>query len=876
MTRADRPLDGLDDDIRDHIERETQDNIDRGMSPEEARRQAMLRFGNVGLVKEDTRAVWVWLWLEELVQDSRYTVRTFRRSVGYAAVAVVTLALGVGANTAIFSIVNAVVLQPLPYPEAARLVAIYEQHPAPLTRTRLSAENFLDLQRQARSFDALGGYIGTGFTLSGRGDPEFVVGQMISAELLVALGVEPLFGRWFGPEENEGGRDQVLLLSHALWQRRYGADPAIVGQTITANGKPYTVIGVMPAGFAFPDKRYQLWVPFAFRDNAQGMVNRSSRFLQVVGRLRSGVAFDQAQAELTTLAHGLENAFPRENADTTLRMASLADETLGDARRGLLLLFGAVGFVLLIACANVTSLLLARASTRQREMALRTALGASRTRLVRQVLTETLVLYAAGACAGMLLAGWALGAFLALSPEDIPRLDQTRIDFTTLVFTLGVTLVTGVAFGLIPALQAANRAPGEQLKTVARSMTADRASRRARAALVAAEVALSLMLMVGAGLAARTLVNLQRIDTGLNADGVLTFNVVPPEASYPDGAGVRRFHRDVIERLSTQPGAAAVGATSHLPLSGQNIENSFTPEGWIPSSPDQNAVAGLRGCAGRYIEAIGARLTAGRAFTDADTSTSQRVAMINEEFARRYWPGQDPVGKRLKLGGTDSEEPWHVVVGVYADLKHMGPQRETRPEVMLPYAQVDDVWVTRWMRGLSVVIRTTADPLRLVSVARDAVRSVDPSVPLVEPRPMSALVADSLAQPRFRSTLLLGFAWLALLLALVGIYGVMAFMVEQRSNEISVRVALGARPGAVIGLILRQGAVPVVIGLAMGVAGALAVGRAMRGLLFNVEPTDPVTFTATSALFAAVALVACVVPARRALSVQPVTALRAE
>jgi putative ABC transport system permease protein len=876
MNRAKRALDGLDDDIRDHLEREIQDNLDRGMSPEEARRQAMLRFGNVALAQEDTRAVWVWQWLEQLMQDSRYAIRTLRRSLGYAAGAVVTLALGIGANTAIFSIVNAVVLQPLPYPDPSGLFAIYEQHPAPVLRTRLSAESFLDLQREARSFEAIGGYIGTGFTLSGRGEPEFVVGQMISAELLDALDVEPLFGRRFRPDENEGGRDQVLLLSHGLWQRRYGADPAIVGQTITANGKPYTIIGVMPAGFEFPQKRYQLWVPFAFRNNAQGMVNRTSRFVQVVGRLRLGVTLDQAQAEVTTLAQHLADAYPRENANTTMRMASLVDETVGDVRTGLLLLLSAVGFVLLIACANVTNLLLARASTRQREIALRTALGASRARLVRQLLTETLVLYGAGACAGILLAASGLGALIALSPGDIPRLDQTRLDLTTLGFTLGITLLAGIAFGLVPALQGANRAPAEHLRTAARSMTADRASRHARAALVAAEVALALMLMVGGGLAARTLLQLQRVDTGLNPDGVLTFNLVPPEASYRDGESVRRFHREVIERLSAQPGAVVVGATTHLPLSGQNIENSFTPEGWTPPSPDQYAVGGLRGSAGRYVDAIGARITAGRAFTDTDTANSPLVAMINEQFARRYWSDQNPVGKRLKLGPPDSDEPWHIVVGVYADLKHMGPQAETRPEVLLPYAQVDDVWITRWMRGLSVVIRTTADPLSLVSVARDAVRSVDSSVPLVEPQRMSALVTDSVAQPRFRSTLLLSFAWLALLLAVVGIYGVVAFMVEQRTHEISVRVALGARPGAVIGLILRQGAVPVVTGLLIGLAGAFAVGRAMRGLLFNVEPTDPVTFLGTSALLASVALVACVVPARRALAVEPVNALRAE
>jgi putative ABC transport system permease protein len=524
----------------------------------------------------------------------------------------------------------------------------------------------------------------------------------------------------------------------------------------------------------------------------------------------------------------------------------------------------------------VTSLLLARASTREREIAVRTALGASRLRLVRQLLTETLVLYTAGAAAGILLTVWGLGGLIALGPGDIPRLEQTRVDLTTLAVTLGLTLVTGIAFGLVPALQGTHRAPAERFKVAARSTTADRASRRARAALVAAEVALSLMLMVGAGLAARTLLELQRVETGLDADGVLTFTLVPPEVSYPEGDRVRRFHREVIERLSAQPGAVVVGGTSHLPLSGQNVENSFTPEGWIPPSPSQYAIAGLRGIAGRFFEAIGARVTGGRAFTDADGATSQLVAMVNETFARRYWPGEDPVGKRLKLGGLQSDEPWHIVVGVYADLKHMGPQAETRPEVLLPYAQLDDAWVTQWMRGLSVVIRTTADPASLVSVARGAVQSVDPSVPLIEPLPMTTLVSASVAQPRFRSMLLLSFAGLAVLLAVVGIYGVVAFVVEQRAHEISVRVALGAQRASVMGLVLRQGSTPVVIGVVIGLAGAFVLGRAMQGLLFNVGPADPVTFIVMPALLAAVAVVACIVPARRALAVEPVNALRAE
>jgi putative ABC transport system permease protein len=384
------------------------------------------------------------------------------------------------------------------------------------------------------------------------------------------------------------------------------------------------------------------------------------------------------------------------------------------------------------------------------------------------------------------------------------------------------------------------------------------------------------MLMVGAALAARSLLQLQRVDTGLDADGVLTFNVVPPETAYAEGDSVRRFHREVVERLSAQPGAVAVGATSHLPLSGQNVESRITPEGWQPPTPGQGAVAGLRGVAGHFFDAIGAHVTAGRAFTDADTATSQPVAMVNEEFVRRYWPGQNAVGKRVKQGRSESEDPWKIVVGVYADLKHLGPQAETRPELMFPYSQTHDYWVTRFMRSLSVVVRTTSDPMSLLPAARRVVRSVDPSVPLVDPQRMTMLVADSVAQPRFRSTLLVSFAGLALLLAVVGIYGVVGFNIEQRTHEISVRMALGAQRASVVGLVLRQESVPVAIGVGLGIAGAIAVGRAMRGLLFNVQPADPLTFFTMPALLAAVALVACLIPTRRTLDIEPANALRAE
>jgi putative ABC transport system permease protein len=876
------------DELSQHLEDRRRELVDGGASEDEATRQALALFrdGNwlaryLAPLRQAqapapvTPGAPAGHLLRGVWQDVRHATRMLRNQPGFTLAAVLTLALGIGANTAIFSIVNAVLLEPLPYPEPSRLFVVQEGRPESGARTALSAENFLDVQREARSFEALGAYAIAGFTLSDRDAPESILGQTVSAELLDALGVAPLLGRSLRPDENEAGRDQVMLLSHGLWQRRYGGDRGVVGRTVTANGTPYTVVGVMPADFAFPGEQFEVWVPFAFRGNTEQVVNRGTNFLGVAGRLRDGTSPEQAQAELAAIASRLETAFPDVNADYGLGLASLTDETVGSVRTALLLVLSAVAFVLLIACANVTNLLLARASTREREMAVRAALGASRARVVGQLLAETLVLYAIGAGAGLVLAAWGLDALVALSPGDIPRLDRAALDPATLAFTLGITLVTGIAVGLVPALHATRRAPARQLQATTRSATTARATRRARGALVTAEVALSLMLMVGAGLAARTLVELQRVDTGFDADGALAFGVVAPDTGYPDGDTVRRFHREVVERLSMQAGAVAVGATSWLPLSGEHIARGFTPEGWPPASEGQQAIGSLRGVEGRPFEALGARVTAGRAFTDGDGAGSRLVAMVNDEFARRYWPGQDPIGKRVKEGRLDGEAPWRVVVGVYVDLKQ-GPAAEASPEVTLPYAQLDDYWTTQWMRGLSVVVRTANEPTSLIPAARAAVRSIDPSVPVVGPRRMTEVASDSMAHSRFRSTLLVAFAGLAVLLAVVGIYGVVGFNVEQRTHEVSVRIALGAQRASVVLLILRQESVPIVVGVVLGLAGAVAVGRAMRGLLFEVTPTDPVTFLAMPALLGAVALVGCLVPARRALGVEAAAALRAE
>ena len=814
--------------------------------------------------------------LANLAQDIRYAYRSLAHNRGFAAIAGVTLAIGIGANTAMFSIVNAVLLRPLPYPDATRLVVIHERHPPPVNRTRLAAENFLDLQRESRSFAAIGGYVGTGFTVSGQDEPELVIGQLVSAELFDALGVRTLVGRTFRPDENEGGRDRVVILSHALWQRKYGGDPTVVGRSITINATPYAIVGVMPPGFEFPEKRYQLWAPFAFRNNPLGMVTRGARYLRVVGRLRDAVDSRQAAAELDAIGQRLARAYPAYNENTTFGMTPLRDEAVGNVKAVLVLLLAAVAFVLLIACANVTNLLLARASTREREIAVRMALGASRMRLIRQLLTETLVLYAIGAVAGVTLAAWSLDALVSISPADIPRLDQASLDVSTLTFALAMTLVVGVVFGIAPAVQTSRHAPVEHLKSATRSATAGQGSHRMRAAIVAAEVALSLMLLVGAGLATRSLLQLHRVDTGMNLTGVLTFNVVAVENRYANAAALRRFHRELLDALEGQPGILDIGATTHLPLSGQDVENGFTPEGWKPTSPSDVAVAGLRGIGGDFFSTLGIRIVAGRAFGRTDVERSQKVVMVNQQFARRYWPGQDAVGRRLKMGGPDSGDPWRVVIGVYEDLKHRGPGSETRPEVSFPYEQLDENFMTQWARGASIVVRSAGAPAAVLPVARRALRSVDPTMPLVEPQAMDALLAENIAQPRFRSLLLLSFAVLAGVLAVIGIYGVVAYVVEQRAHEISVRIALGAQRRDVLRLVLRQGAAPVATGLALGLAGGVGVGRAMSGLLFGVTVTDPLTFIVMPLVLGSVAALASLLPARRAIRLDPTNALRAE
>ncbi|HEV8581580.1 MAG TPA: ABC transporter permease [Thermoanaerobaculia bacterium] len=865
----------IDEEMRFHLEMRARSLADQGLPPQEAESGARRAFGNPLLLRERTRDADVWVGLDTLLQDVRHSFRMLRRSPGFTVAAVVTLALGIGANAAVFSVVDAVLLRPLPYPEPDRLFVLYRLNTQEnIGRTRAAPLDFLDWQKRSRSFSAMAAHIGTGFTLTGGGEPEMVIGQLVSAELFDVLAARPLLGRTFRPDENEAGRDRVMLLSHRLWQRRFGGDPAVVGRTIVANNRPYTVVGVMPPGFDYPGSRYQLWVPFPFRGTNEDNlpVNRQSRYLQVIGRLEPGITPEQAAADLDRVGRQLAEEYPDSNSGTTANMISLTEDTVGGVRKALLLLLGAAGFVLLIACANVTSLLLARASTRRREMAVRSALGVGLPRLVRQLLTETLVLFAAGLVAGLLVAQGTLGAVRTVGPRDIPRLEEADLDTRALLLSATAAGVAALLFGLAPALQAARAGASGAAKIGGRVVTADPRHQRLRSAVIVAEVSVSLVLLTGAGLAVRSFLRLQGVEKGFDPDHAASFSVTLPAAKYPDAAAMRAVYRRLLDGWSSQPAFEAVGLTTALPLSGQDLENGVALEG----APDggELPVAGLRGVSPGYFKAMGIPVRRGRSFTLEDHETSLPVAVVNQAFARRYWPGQDPIGKRLSVDGSGG--PWRTVVGIVADVKHRGLETAPRPEVLLPYFQLDPGFLTSWSRGLSVVIRSSAGLSVIADLARRGVRAADLDMPLIDFQPMAQLVTESTAQPRFRTLLMGGFAAIAFILALVGVFGVMSYFVAQRTQELGVRMALGARRSQVFALVLRRGARLAALGVLIGLAGARALTGWMAGLLYEVSPTDPVTFVLAAALLTAAALAASYIPARRAAGLDPAVVLREE
>lgn len=811
-----------------------------------------------------------------LIQDIRYAVRLLLRSPGFTLTAAVTLALGIGATTLMFSIVNAVLWRPLPFPDPDRLLVFFTiNRQAGVGQIRTSALDFQDWRARAASFDALAGHVGTGFTFTGNGDPELVIGQVVTADFFKALGVRPALGRTFAADEFSPGRETRVVLSYPLWQRRFGGNAAIVGNTTTINGRPYTVVGVMPAGFAYPNATYELWAPLPTPPTPEmPPANRGSHYLQVIGRLKPGVSVAHAQTEIAGIAAALSRQFPDTNQNLSAAAAPLGDYAVRDVRTPLYVLLAAVGLVVLIACGNVTNLLLARATARTREVAVRQALGAGRWRLAQQFLTESITLYAIGAAGALALGAWGLSGIVALQPGGIPRLNEASIDSRVLTATLAVTFLTSLLFGLAPVVQGARTLPIHALKSGTPGGGFGPARQRVRMALVVGELALAVALLVGAGLAVRSLARLSSVNPGFDADAQLTFGIVMPAARYGTHEQMIAFADRLTSTIASHAGVQHAGATTHLPLSGQNLENGFTVEGFVPARPGDVAVAGMRGVTGDYFAALGIPIEAGRSFTSADRLGSQPVAIVNATFARQYWPGQSPIGKHLLEAGADG--PMRTVVGVIADIRHNGLAEEPRPEVDIPYSQLDSGFLTTWARGLTYVVRSTLPLADALAGARADVAETDPLIPLLTPRTIGDVASETLSEPRFRTWLLAAFAALALSLATIGVFGVLAFYVLQRTREIGIRVALGASRNDILGMIMVRGLTLAGAGIALGAAAAIPLALSMRSLLFGVAPLDALTLAASAAALALVAAAASYIPARRALSIEPVSALRLE
>jgi putative ABC transport system permease protein len=816
--------------------------------------------------------------MQTLLQDLRYGARILLKKPGFTLIAVLTLALGIGANTAIFSVVNAVLLRPLPYAEPGRLVALWESNAKRSeSREAISYPNFFDWRAQGKSFERVASFYTNDMALTGVATPVNLRSAVVSPDLFATLGVKPQLGRWFvGEEEKPGIR--AAIINHGLWRRQFGGDPNIVGRALTLNGKQFNVVGVMPAGFQFPIEAepVEVWVTSSIdgekTDPKEPSLNeqRGAHYLQALGRLKPGVTLEQAQAEMDVIGANLEKQYPDSNTRRGVKLVHYHNDLTSDYSEALWLILGAVGCVLLIACANVANLLLARATARYKEMAVRAALGANRRRVIRQLLTESLLLSLGGGLLGLLLAWWGTAALVRLIPEDVPRLAEINIDGWVFGFTLLVSVVTGVVFGLAPALQASKIELTEAMKEGSRSAGAGGGRGRLRGALVVAEIAIALVVLIGAGLLLQTFRRLQQVDLGFDTRNILTATVELPDARYPKPEQAASFYRTLLDRVRAMPGVEAVSAVVPQPLSGDTMTLSFDIEGRnIPKG--ERPSSHFRSISLDYFSVMKIPLLAGRAFTERDDSHSPGVVIVNETFAKRHFPNESPIGKHVKPGYSLEGEPvWREIVGVVKDVKHrQSLGRDYEPEYYLPHAQMP-------INSMNLVVRATNDPRSLARGIQREVQLLDRDIPVFRIKTLEQYLGVAVAQPKFNALLLSLFAGLALLLTAIGLYGVMAYSVVQRAQEIGLRIALGAQTGDVLKMVLRQGLKLTALGLGIGLATAFALTRYMQSLLFGVKAADPLTFAAIALLLIAVALVACWIPARRATKVDPMIALRCE
>jgi putative ABC transport system permease protein len=804
-------------------------------------------------------------------RDLRYAARNLSRSAGFTAIAVLTLAIGIGANTAIFSVVNAVLLKPLPFPEPERLVRVYENDET--VRGTASPPNFVDWQRDNTVFEHMGAYVRTAVALTGIGEAKRVPGSAVTGDFFSVLRTPPMLGRGISPAEAAPGRDRVVVLSHGLWQRLLGGDPKVLGRVMQLEGREYTVIGVMPPEFEYPAGA-EFWVPLAFSENDLS-TQRGAHYLDVVARLAPGVTLEQASTQLAGIARRLELQYPDTNTGARAAARLLHESLVGDVRPALLILLGAVGFVLLIACVNVANLLLARTAGRRRELAVRTALGAGRACLVRHVLTESVLLALLGGVAGVLLAVVGLKLLLALPMENMPRLEGTELDSAVLGFTFVVSALTGVLFGLLPAIKAglASDLTGA-LKAGGAAVTADRAGRRTRGALVITEMAFAVLLLAGAGLLLKSFVALQRVDPGFDPQGILTFDMALPSSRYAKPQQARAFFAELEERIAALPGAERVAGVFGLPLSGFNYSISVEGLDGGPAydHPGNARSTQLRVITPDYFRTMGIRLPDGRALNETDRAGAPLAVVVNESAAKLLWPGDDPLGHRIELGttfGLGGPRAGGTVVGMAADIRHYGLGEPTRPEVFVAHSQFP-------VDFMSMTVKTSVPPQTLVAAIRGEVQAMDRGLPLDQVRTMEEWVAASVAQPRFYMLLLGIFAVAALVLAAIGIYGVLAYAVRQQSSEIGIRRALGARAGDVMRSVVGTAMALAGGGLLAGLLASFALTRLLSGLLYGVSATDPWTFAGVALLLGGVALLASLIPAQRAARVDPVVALREE
>ena len=801
--------------------------------------------------------------METILQDLRVAFRTLKKSPGFVLVIVFTLALGIGANTALFSILDGVLLRPLPYPHPDRLVMVWEDWSkrAGPEREWTNPATFYDWRDQGKSFESMAAVNNWGPTLTGQGEPEQLMGAVVTRDMLSTLGVRPALGRDFRPDEDAPGAERVALLSHGLWQRRFGGSSAILGQSLSLSGVPFTVIGVMPEPFRFPVvPGAEIWSPM--RAAREG---RGNAVIRVVGRLKPGVSLERARSEMGVVARRIAAQYPDTNTGIGASVVPLRENFAGEARRPLLVLFAAVGFVLLIACANVANLLLSRATGRHREMAIRRALGASRGRIVRQLLTESLVIGGLGGAAGLAFALWGIDLLRSGLPEGFNAFFDTSPDLRVLGFAFLLSLLTSFVFGLAPALQAANPALAASMREG--SLAVGETRSRARNTLVVAEVALSLMLLVGAGLLLKSFSTLLRTDPGLNPESLLSVTPSLPASRYADPAQVVAFYSRLLERMAAAPGVSKVGVISNLPFSGSNTDTSFRIEGRPEPPPDRRPGAWYNSISPGYLPAAQIRLVRGRNFAAGDTAESTPVVLINESLARAYWPQADPIGKRLG-NRTQKGMEWREIVGIVANVRTFSLERDEPPAFYFPFAQIPS-------RAASIVARVRGDSAATASTLRAMVREADANL-AVSVDPVERILSETLAPRRWTLLLLASFAALAVVLAAVGIYGVMSYAVTRRTQEIGIRMALGARQLQILHLVLSQGLRLAAAGTAIGLGLALALTRWMESLLYQVSATDPLTFAGIAVLMLAVAAAACYLPARRASRVDPMIALRYE